>query len=63
MKVIKPGWYHNYNDHIVRAVRRTNECEGCLYKNMTPCPNSIIKGSKTEPTNCIENDIIFVKPQ
>ena len=64
MKRVKAGQYYSPDGtHIVRAVHRTNGCDGCLYEEIIPCPNSIIKGSKKEPVNCVVDDIIFVKPQ
>lgn len=62
MRKIKLGCIYNPMGHNVRAVRRTNGCNGCIYEKMIPCPNSIVKGSKKEPIDCIVNDIIFVKP-
>lgn len=64
MKPPKPGQYWSPDGvHIVRVAQRTNGCNGCLYEKIIPCPNSIVKGSKKEPVDCVVNDIIFVKPQ
>lgn len=62
MRKVRPGQIHSFNGQNVRAKKRTDGCNGCILKDTIPCLNSIIKGSKKEPVNCLVDDVIFVKP-
>lgn len=62
MKPPKPGQYWSPDHiHIVRAIKRTNGCEGCLYKdNIILCPG--VRTKNGQSIDCSLLGVIFCLP-
>lgn len=62
MKPPKPGQYWSPDGvHIVRAIKRTTGCNGCIYEdNAFLCPGVKLKG-KPKLIDCVLNGTIFIK--
>lgn len=61
-KTPKPGQFTVFNDVLYRAVRRTNNCEGCAFNNAFTCPNIIDpRDSNQHRLECNSYGIILKK--
>nr|DAS39515.1 MAG TPA: hypothetical protein [Caudoviricetes sp.] len=61
MKTPKPGQFVNINGVIVRAVKQTNGCKGCMFDNLFSCPKMIDSRNSNSSIECIESRVIFKK--
>lgn len=63
MKQPKPGQFWPYRGIVLRAMKRTLGCTGCIFEDcISTCPNVQVKNSKQPTPDCYVNGIILVKP-
>lgn len=58
---MKPGQIYVHDHKMLRVMKRTDGCKGCVLNSPWLCPNIKVKNGANNPIDCIEQGVIFIK--